>query len=978
MVTWLVRSLIAVLLALPLCALNPQRRLSQYAHSVWTQSHGLPQDTVRVVAQTRDGLLWVGTDDGLARFDGYEYIIYTRDSGALPNNSISALWAAPDGSLWIGTGAGLAHYRDGHFTRFDSTPGVGTMSVSSIHGDNKGTVWIVGSDTLTRYSDGRFTRFGRETGLPAQGVRVAMAAADGSVWVSGYRLLGRFAGGRYQQMTVRGAAFDGIAVCMLEDGAGKLLIGTTQGLLEVVADGTAVRYGEAQGLPDSFIRSLRLDSDGLLWIGTNGGLARRVGGRFEDLSTGEVMQHDWVWTLFEDSEKNLWVGTNSGLHQFRDPRFTLFSRAEGLPSDQPTAVTEDPLGGVWVGFHDFGVARYDGTRFTPVAGLSSQEVFSLRTTLDGELLVGTRDGLFRVKGKLSGSYVPRDFMGRHSVHDAIEVEPGRIWLGTSDGVVELSGGVASRPFPSGGVFSVAVSALCAGRDGSRWAGTFNGRLLRWVAGKTEVYGPEEGLRGGMIRGISEAADGTLFISTYGEGLAVRRGGRFYYATVANGLPGNNVSYTVDDGADSLWVATTRGLARVSKARLGELARNPAARLAAAVFGVGDGLRSMNCAPGWPASSGGMRAHDGRLWFPTGNGLARLRPEMLRAIPYIPNVFLLGVEVDDQQVSLKAPLILEPGSRRVEFRYSAVELGNPNALRYRYRLEGLDRNWIEAGARRVANYNSLPSGHYRFVVSAASGQDGHFGPESKLEFVRKPFIYETDWFRWLAGAMLLGLVWLGYRYRLGMEHDRFRVVLAERARLAREIHDTLAQGFVGIASQLDAVAMMLPHQPEQAQSFLRLAQKMSYHSLTEARRSVQDLRAQALEGGSLARAIETSTTQVTAASDVRLHFDFGRLPQTLPNEVEQQLLRVAQESVANVLKHASAANIWISLSVVGSQLRLSVRDDGRGFDSGDAFQTLGGHFGLLGMRERAARVRGELELKTCPGEGTTIEVTVPLP
>ena len=970
--------LISAALALPLVGLNPQRRLSQYAHTLWTQGNGLPQDAARVVAQTRDGFLWIGTDEGLARFDGYDFVTFTRDSGALPNNSVTALWAAPDNSLWIGTAGGLVHYQAGRFTRCDVRQGVNAVFVTSIHGDSQGTVWIAGANSLTRYRDGRFSSYGVSSGLPAQGVRVVAASEDGGVWVAGYRFLGRFVDGRYQARVLRGASFDGIAVCMQVDSAGSVLIGTTQGLLTVAPDGMVSISGEGGGLPDDFVRSLRLDSDGVLWIGTNGGLARRIGGRFQDLSGGESLQHDWVWSVFEDREKNLWVGTNTGLHQFRDPRFTLFSKTEGLPSDQPTAVAEDPRGTVWVGFHDGGLARFDGTRFLPVKDLATQEVFSLRATAAGDVLVGTRDGFVRVDAAGATTFVPSDPMGRRSVYDAIEVEPGRIWLGTTSGVVELSGGRASKPAVAGRLENESVTALCVARDGSRWAGTFSGSLLHFVASRAELFGGAQGLRGSAIRSISEGADGTLYVSTYGDGLAFRRNGRFHYVTVANGLPSNNVSYTVDDGEESLWLATTRGLARVERRQLLTLVDNPAAHLPIAVFGIGDGLRSMNCAPGWPVSSGGIRARDGRLWFPTGRGLARLRPEVSRQAPHVPHAMLLKVAVDDQSQSLDGRLSLAPDSYRVEFHYSAVQLANPNAVRYRYRLEGLDANWIEAGSRRVANYNSLPSGRYRFVVAAAGSQMSAFGPETALAFTRRPYVYETAWFRWLLAGVALGLGWLAYRYRLGLERDRFGVVLAERARISREIHDTLAQGFVGIASQLDAVAMMLPGEPERAQRFLRLAQKMANHSLTEARRSVQDLRAQALEGGSLARAVESSAGQLAAASGVELHFDIHDVPAALPHDVEQQLLRIAQESLANVLKHAAAHNVWISLAPRDSALRLAVRDDGHGFDAGDAFLTLGGHFGLLGMRERAARVHGELTLHSEPGQGTTIEVTVPLP
>jgi signal transduction histidine kinase len=291
------------------------------------------------------------------------------------------------------------------------------------------------------------------------------------------------------------------------------------------------------------------------------------------------------------------------------------------------------------------------------------------------------------------------------------------------------------------------------------------------------------------------------------------------------------------------------------------------------------------------------------------------------------------------------------------------------------LESLDHDWVQAGSRRIINYNSLRQGRYRFLVKAEIA--GGPASEASYAFQLQPHFYEKLWFRILCALLLAASGWAIFRLRLRQIRGRFALVLEERARLAREIHDTLAQGFVGISSQLDAVAMSLPAGANLAKQHLQLACRMARHSLTEARRSVMDLRASALEGQDLPAALEAGARQWTAGSPVQVHVDVTGDERQLPEDVEQNLLRIAQEAVANVLKHAAAGKIRIRLHLEARRLSLRVEDDGRGFEQHEAFSTLGGHFGLLGMRERAERLGGALNLHSRPGDGTQVEVTVPL-
>jgi signal transduction histidine kinase len=297
------------------------------------------------------------------------------------------------------------------------------------------------------------------------------------------------------------------------------------------------------------------------------------------------------------------------------------------------------------------------------------------------------------------------------------------------------------------------------------------------------------------------------------------------------------------------------------------------------------------------------------------------------------------------------------------------------VKYSYRLDGVDSKWVDVGTRRVIDYNSLPHGYYSFRVKAELPGGA---TEQQYSFEVLPQFWETAWFRLLAAVALAMLGWAAYQMRLRQIRMRFTAVLEERARLAREIHDTLAQGFVGISSQLDAVALSMPTGASPARTYLDLARRMARHSLTEARRSVMDLRAPALDSQDLAAAIESGTRMWTAGSGVDVAVEVEGPAGQLPEEMEQHLLRIAQEAVTNALKHASPHRIGVTLHREARKLRLRVVDDGRGFDQQGAFSSRGGHFGLIGMRERAERMGGELRLASHPGEGTELEVTVPLP
>jgi signal transduction histidine kinase/ligand-binding sensor domain-containing protein len=963
-------------LARPALSLNPARALSQYTRTVWTQDHGLPQDTVRAIAQAKDGYLWLGTDEGLAQFDGYDFVVFNKENGALPSNSVAALWAARDGSLWIGTLGGLTRYRDGKFTTFTTKDGLSEASVNSITEDRTGGIWVVAGVYVNRFQNGKFTNYSPRQGLPIQALRTVYCDADGRIYVAGFGGVVRHEGDRF--VSVLGPVGD-IVISLLQDRHGNLWVAGSFGLLTRSPSGELRRYTVKDGLPDNYVRAVWEDRDGNLWAGTDGGLARLEKGRFVSSPLGRSHEREWVRCIYEDTEGNLWVGMNSGLNRLRNDLFSMYGESEGLPSDEPTTVYQDHRGRIWVGFHDSGLVQLEDGKpvrvFTTKDGLPSNEIFSIRESRDGDLLIAARGGPSRLHDGHFVNPVMADPLNRRIAFDYLEDRSGKLWVASPAGVSELVGNRPRIVIPGGSQLNNDAVVLCETRDGKLWAGTYGEGLWSLDNGQLRLYTVAHGLSSNQIRSLVEGTDGTLWIGTFGGGLNALRNGKFFHVTVGDGLLSDNVSHIEDDGLGWLWLSTTRGICRVRKQDIWDLASGKIKKLQPTNYGVADGLRSAQCAPAYPTSRGGTRSSDGRLWFPTSRGLAMLDPKDRPAPVAAPVVHLLEVAVDGRPISVAAGAQLPPGNGRMQFRYTGIYLSAPERVRYSYRLEGLDGEWVSSVARRVTNYNSLPHGRYRFTVRARvpNGPSG----ENSFSFQLLPHFYETNWFRYFCAALAAAGIWGLYNLRLRQIRQRFSLVLEERGRLAREIHDTLAQGFVGVSSQLDAVALTLNGHVDLARKHLDLARKMVRHSLTEARRSVMDLRASALEGHDLPAALSEAAPQWTAGSAVHIRVDVEGESRPLPEETEQHLLRIAQEAVTNAVKHAHASQVRIHLAMAGRNLSLRVADNGQGFEQDEAFSELGGHFGLLGMRERAERLGGELQLRSQPGRGTEVHVTVPL-
>ena len=970
-----------------LFALDPHRMLTQYVRAVWTQAQGLPEDFILSIAQTSDGYLWLGTDEGLTRFDGYDFVTFTKEMGALPNNTVITLAAGADNTLWIGTPNGLSRYHNQRFTLFTVSNGLPDKSVTSICEDHNGTVWIALGSNLASFANGIFTNYPIERLRPLTTVSKVYEDRHNRLFIAGLGGIVELRGQAFVPILGTKEMGEQTVSTLVEDVGGSLWLAGGVGILRRTPDGKIRWFDTRDGLPSRRVRDLWLDRDGNLWAGTGGGLSRLEGERF--VTTPFDSGHDLdVRRFFEDREGNLWVGTNSGLNRLRDNKFTIYGRTEGLPSDQPIAVHQDPKGKIWVGYHNSGLVEFreEGNRaYTMRDGLPSDEIMGIRDARNGDLLISTRAGLSRLhNGHFSNVVLPESQAFRQ-VYDTLQDSHGRIWLAAPGGVFRLTAEGFQIAAPGGGPLDDFAGILSEGQDGSIWAGTLGAGVWRIKDSNIRRFSTSDGLGDDQVRSLYNDPDGTLWIGTLNGGLTAYRDGAFVVYTARSGLPSDNVSHIEDDRKGSLWLSTTHGISRVSKQQLRDFAAGGIKMLTPVNYGIADGLRSAQCAPGYPVSGGGTRSADGRLWFPTTNGLAMLDPAAVseRLAGIEPLVHFLDVIVDGKNVGTGSGtgIRINPGPENIQFRYTGIHLGAPESLTFDYKLEGLNANWISAGSRRIINFNTLAKGNYRFVVRASL--PGGPSSEAAFSFTILPHYYEKAWFLWLCAASFLAAIYGLYLFRLSQIRSRFALVLEERARMAREIHDTLAQGFFGISSQLDALKLKMSDagEPSSRQQDLtgrlNLAQRMARHSLTEARRSMMDLRASELTAADLPAALEAAVRHWAAGSSAAVGVHISGTHPEMPADVEQNVLRIAQESVTNALKHAAAKTIRVELHLDAQALKLVVRDDGRGFDPAGVFVLVGGHYGLLGMRERAERLGGNLEVSSAPGAGTEVRVSVPL-
>ena len=963
----------AALVAPSALALDPHRETSQYVIARWGASV-LPSNTIHALVQTRDRRLWLGTAAGLVRFDGAQFALFNSDNApSFEEGGVARLAEGADGSLFIGTTGGkVVRYENGEFKPTDAQ--AGSTNVSSLLAARDGSLWagVWGHETA-RIHGGQ-----REEFPLMRGMRAPMAMVEdenGAVWI-GTRSHGlmRYEAGRITRHDVTRDQIQ--ALCL--DGGGALWIGTPHGLLRF-EDGRVRRFTVQDGLSHPSVSALLKDRHGNLWVGTARGLNRLSGGRWSRLTTLEGLSDDDVRCLLEDHEGNLWVGTADGLTSLGDGRFITYGRFEGLPEPAVASVTSAAGGGAWLGLESGRVALLRGgvrREFRLPTGVGPEAVRALREMRDGSLWIAQDNGrLFRLKDGTASEHTPQGIPADFKVRSLFEDEKGPVFVVSNLGPARLEGGrflplLADTPRRAYLRYPHAMF-----RDEARditWICDLYG-LVRLEGGRSKVYATEQGMPHARVRWASLEPDGGVWAATVG-GLAYVKDDVVRPVTTRQGLPDNHLRVVLDDGLGFLWLASMGRIFRLEKRELHDLFAGRIARVTPVLFDTSDGLRTTE---GLNSSCPGFRGGDGRLWLATAKGVSVIDPSLLSVEEAAPEVTIERLTVDASAPARDGESF-EPGRGETRIEYTALSYRAPAKIRFRHRLQGFDADWIDAGTSRRAAYSTLPPGRYRFSVMA-SNRDGVWnGRATTLSFSLEPPFYQTAWFYTACVAFVLGLAVAADRLRVNQMRARFSAVVYERTRIARELHDTLAQGLAGVKLHIDTALSSMAERPEVARRSIQTARSIAVSSLSEVRRSIWVLRAQAAKGDDgLGSSFSTSLRQLTADTDLRPTIHVEGEPRGVPVEVERNLLRIAHEAVTNAIRHSGARTLTIDLRFEADAVHLRVRDDGRGFDP-EAYLhgPRGEHFGLLGMRERVHSVRGELEVRSQPATGTEILCRLP--
>jgi ligand-binding sensor domain-containing protein/signal transduction histidine kinase len=954
-------------------ALDPNRNLNQFGHQVWLTENGLPQNTVQAIVQTTDGYLWVGTQDGLARFDGLNFTVFDKENTpAFKSNDIRFLHEDRQDRLWISTSYGLICRHNGQFKAFTVSEGLPDNSVGTVVEDTNGNIWIGTAGGLARFENGNFKTFTVEQGLARNVIQTLCARANGSVLVGTSAGLQFLKDDHFTPPNMPTGPLPGNLTSIAETSNGYLWLGTLDGLFEVDNEGRQLTVN----LPNSRVSALHVGREGALWIATAGGVARLQNDRLETFTSANGLSSNLVLSTFEDREGSIWIGTEAGgLNLLKSKKFTTYTTKDGLPNDLVKVIYQDPQGGIWIGSNGGGLTLLKDGKFstwTTRDGLSSDVVLSLAGDTDGTLWIGTPDGLNRFKDGKFQTFTFADGLSNDLVRSVLVDRNGVLWVGTRDGLNSFRNNEFTIYTTHDGLANNFIGAIYEDSKGNLWVGTLGG-LSKIKDAKFQTFTTKDGLSSNTVISLYEDASGDLWIGTNGGGLNRLRGDKFVSFTNRNALAADVIYRILEDKQQNLWCSSNKGIFRVSKSELDSVAKGSTTNLDPVFYGPADGTLTRECSGG--GHPAGWQTSDGRMWFATIKGLAVIDPEHIPLNTAPPPIAVEQLFVDNQSIPLTQKVTLPPGLARLDFYYTALSFIAPENVRFKYKLEGFDKNWVDGGARRVASYTNLRPGNYKFRV-IASNNDGVWNESgAALDLYLQPRFYQTYWFYLICAVLLAVTAWQLYRLRVKRMALQFRAVNEERNRIAREIHDNLAQDILGISVQLELVARLMPSAAETAKAHVDRARILVRNSMTEARRYVWDLRSQELQKKDLPTALRDTAKRLTAESNIETVVEVAGPLRPLPVSVETNLLRIGQEAINNAVKHARPDRIEVALNFDTRNVRLSVRDDGRGFDPSQ--QIAEGHFGLIGMRERAAQIGGVMSVDSAVEGGTQIAVDVPL-
>ncbi|WP_224365002.1 two-component regulator propeller domain-containing protein [Hyalangium versicolor] len=755
--------------ALPASALDPDKSLVQFPHRVWQTTDGLPENAIEALAQTPDGYLWSGTWEGLVRFDGVHFTVFDLiNTPALQGRTIRCLATDPAGTLWIGTDVGLTRMSQGIFSAVNAAPEVPLRHLHALLPTRDGSLWIAtDGHGLLRYSEGRFQVWTTDTGLAHNRVGALVEDPKGRLWVGTPKGLQFWDGTALQPGPSLPEQANASVLSLAAEKDGTLWIGTEDGTVYQLRDQRLRPVPEAS-LPGSPVGALFVDRLNTLWVGSTGlGMLRLAQGRRFTFDVTQGLVSNTVIAFLEDLEGNLWIGASEGgLHRFKDAPFTSMGRPEGLPQEVVTAIYEARDGSLWFAGLGSGVTRWqDGkmTTWTTRDGLIHDRVRSITEAPDGSIWFATQTGLSRwERGAITLSLSHAQGLPSGAVRVAYFDREGSLWAGTQEGLARWNGEQFELLTRAQGLPGNSITLLKKRKAGGFWVGTAEGGLAYFLKGRLVLVADEGRPMFSEVQALQEEPDGVLWIGT-DEGLYRWKQDNFQRFSRSEGLFNDRIFEILPDGHGNLWMSCNKGIFRVSQAELEAVADGQLSHLTSEAYGTDEGMRAEECnGIGMPA---GIVSRDGRLWFPTIRGVVVYdpnKPWQTQALP-APSVLIEDLLINSRSVPLAVERPIPVGEGRVEIHYTATSLRAPQQLTFRYRLEGVDADWVEAGSRREAYYTHLAPGHYRFHVEVASPHEGFTPSEATLLFSLEPRFYQTWSFRVACGLLtalvVAGTVWL---------------------------------------------------------------------------------------------------------------------------------------------------------------------------------------------------------------------------
>ena len=983
-----------LLAAHPAHALDPGKRISQYQRTSWRLQNGSAPAAMFTVAQTSDGFIWFSAfSPSIYRFDGVRFRTVDIPSKDGAVNKIFKVIADRAGGLWAIGNRGVVRLKGGAVERDIPLEGLSSFQNATEGAD--GALWIVRaattvSDTpLCRVTPSAVQCFGKADGVPIAPIDSILADGNGGFWLGGQTSLVHWRDGVAQTYPVEALRSNvgqhGI-VSLASGPDGTLWVG-------MLAEGPGLGLGRLQdGVVKPFVTATfdgskvevfatTLDRDGNLWVATRGkGLYRIRGESVDHYGRTNGLSSDDVNLLFEDREGILWAGTSNGLDSLRDAPVATFSASEGLTKDAAVGVLAARDGSIWVA-NDGALDRILNGRISsirPENGLPGHQVASMLEDRSGNLWVGVDDSLYVVKDERFRPVPGRDGKPLGLIIGLTEDIDGNIWAGCAGNPRKL---VRIRDFEVREEFSTAqvpaARTLAADPQGGIWVGTTKGELVRLRNGTTTKF-PLHPKGDPVSRRIVANADGSLLAASE-DGLVGLRPGTVQRMTMQNGLPCNGIISFVQDRDKRWWLYADCGVIELADSELSRWWADGKALVQTRLYDRFDGAQ-----PNQPYFNSAAYSTDGRVWFANGRAVQMVDPARLsRNAPPAPT-YIESVIADRKEFPLGANPTLPPRPRDLQIDYTSPSFTAPQKVKFRYRLDPYDSDWHDAGTRRQAFYTDLPPGNYTFRAVAASA-DGAFrdNDAATLDFIIAPAYFQTIWFRLLCAVLLLAFLWLAYRLRVRRLQRQFDMTLdarvEERTRIARELHDTLLQSFHGLLLRFQTALDLLPDRSAEAKRVLAGAIDQAAEAITEGRDAVQGLRTPTMETSDFADALGTLAEELASehGNNATLRMDTHGAPQPLRPLIRDEAFRIAGEALRNAFRHADAHRIEVELRYDDRQLRVRVRDDGKGIDP-DVLRGAGPerHFGLRGMRERAKLAGGNLTVWSAADAGTEVELTVP--